>query len=71
MLLTLCFQIALAGRDDDALKIEGRKQLHEGSLKVGDPAPDVGVVEIGGKPTTLFANRQPGRPLVLIFGSFT
>lgn len=45
--------------------------MHLGNLKVGDNAPDVRLVSLDG--TTRFRLRQhlAGRPLVLVFGSFT
>ncbi len=42
----------------------------EGKLKVGDRAPDVEMVALGGERVHLAA-RFGGRPTVLIFGSFT
>jgi peroxiredoxin len=45
--------------------------MHRGNLKVGDNAPDVRLVSLDG--TTRFQLREHmvGRPLVLVFGSFT
>ncbi len=43
----------------------------EGSYRVGDPAPDVPLVEPLGEQTVSLKERHRGRPLVLIFGSFT
>lgn len=45
--------------------------MHRGNLKVGDSAPDVRLVSLDG--TTRFQLRKhlEGRPLVLVFGSFT
>lgn len=45
--------------------------MHRGHLKVGDRVPDVPLVSLDG--TTRFGLRQhlAGRPLVLVFGSFT
>ena len=51
--------------------IENRKLRKEGSLKPGDPAPDSNIVRPDGQPGTLLASKAAGRPLVLIFGSFT
>lgn len=46
-------------------------QRHEGTLAVGDPAPDVSVESIDGTPARTIRSYLSGRPLVLIFGSFT
>ena len=43
----------------------------EGKLKVGDVAPDVALVAIDGGQTASLLAKDPGRPLVLVFGSFT
>ena len=45
-------------------------QRREGDLKVGDAAPDVKLVAIDGAPATL-KESLAGKPLVLVFGSFT
>ena len=46
-------------------------QRQEGSLKVGDAAPNVDLLALDG--TTLVALKDSigGKPLVLVFGSFT
>lgn len=45
----------------------------EGALKVGDAAPDVELLAAtdGGSERVRLRERLKGRPLVLIFGSFT
>lgn len=45
-------------------------QRREGRLKVGDPAPDVLLARLDGTEANL-ADSLGGKPLVLIFGSFT
>ena len=45
-------------------------QRREGHLKVGDPAPDVALVNLDGSPSRL-SEFLGGTPLVLVFGSFT
>lgn len=45
--------------------------MHVGSLKVGDPAPDARLVALDGATRFHLHERSAGRPLVLIFGSFT
>ncbi len=47
-------------------------QREEGTLKVGDKAPDVALLELDGKTPVRLAERLGGaRPTVLVFGSFT
>jgi hypothetical protein len=45
--------------------------MHRGTLKVGDPAPDVRLVALDGSTTFHIREKTAGRPLVLVFGSFT
>lgn len=47
-------------------------QREEGSLKVGDRAPDVTLLELDGKtPVKLSERLGASKPTVLVFGSFT
>lgn len=46
-------------------------QRQEGALKVGDPAPDVELIALEGARPARLSTWFGGRPLVLIFGSFT
>ena len=46
-------------------------QREEGTLKVGDRAPDVRLVSLDGKTPVKLADQLGGKPTVLIFGSFT
>jgi hypothetical protein len=46
-------------------------QREEGTLKVGDQAPDVTLLEIDGKTPVKLSDRLGGKPTVLVFGSFT
>jgi regulator of protease activity HflC (stomatin/prohibitin superfamily) len=46
-------------------------QRREGSLEVGDTAPDVELHAIDGVTKERLHTRIQGRPLVLIFGSYT
>jgi len=46
-------------------------QRQEGTLKVGDRAPDVGLVSLDGKTPVRLAEHFGGKPTVLVFGSFT
>ena len=46
-------------------------QRQEGSLKVGDRAPDVALLALDGKTPVRLSDSFGGQPTVLIFGSFT
>jgi hypothetical protein len=45
--------------------------MHRGNLKVGDEAPDPRLLALDGTQTFHIREHLTGRPLVLIFGSFT
>ena len=45
--------------------------MHRGALKVGDDAPDAILVMLDGANRFHIRQRTAGRPLVLVFGSFT
>jgi hypothetical protein len=45
-------------------------QRHAGRLRVGDRAPDVTLTALDGTPRRLLAG-SAGRPVVLVFGSYT
>jgi hypothetical protein len=46
-------------------------QREEGSLKVGDRAPEVALLALDGKTPVKLSERLGGKPTVLVFGSFT
>jgi hypothetical protein len=46
-------------------------QREEGKLKVGDRAPDVGLIALDGSTPVRLSSELGGKPTVLIFGSFT
>jgi hypothetical protein len=46
-------------------------QRKEGSLRVGDRAPDVALVSLDGRTPVRLSERVGSRPLVLVFGSYT
>ena len=46
-------------------------QRKEGALKPGDAAPDVTLVSLDGKTPVRVAEQIGGKPLVLVFGSYT
>jgi len=45
--------------------------MHRGKLKVGDGAPDARLYALNGTDTFHIRERTGGKPLVLVFGSFT
>jgi len=45
--------------------------MHRGTLKVGSDAPDARIVALDGLSRFHIRERTHGRPLVLVFGSFT
>ncbi len=45
--------------------------MHLGNLHVGDEAPDARLVALDGSTQFHVRERTAGRPLVLVFGSFT
>ena len=46
-------------------------QRQEGKLKPGDAAPDVALVALDGKTPVRVSEQVGGKPLVLVFGSYT
>jgi hypothetical protein len=46
-------------------------QRKEGGLKPGDAAPDVALVSLDGKTPVRVSEKVGGKPLVLVFGSYT
>jgi hypothetical protein len=63
----------MAGGPKDAIEMVrfALPHMHLGTLKAGDTAPDVPLVALDGKTRFHLHERTSGRPLVLIFGSFT
>lgn len=45
--------------------------MHRGNLKVGDQAPDARLVALDGTSRFHIREKTGGRPLVVVFGSFT
>jgi hypothetical protein len=68
--IVLCF---LAGGPKDAIQMVryALPYMHRGNLKVGDNAPDVKLVALDGQSRFQLHEHIAGRPLVLVFGSFT
>lgn len=63
----------MAGGPKDALYMVryALPHMHRGNLKVGDAAPDAKLFALNGTDTFHVRERTVGKPLVLIFGSFT
>jgi len=63
----------LAGGPKDAIEMLrfALPHMHRGKLKVGDSAPDARLVALDGAARFHIRERNQGRPLVLVFGSFT
>ena len=49
----------------------GRRPSREGSLKVGDAAPDFELKRLGGKDKVRLSSFKGKHPVVLVFGSYT
>jgi len=63
----------MAGGPRDALYMVryALPHMHRGNLKVGDSAPDAKLFALNGSETFHVRQRTRGKPLVLVFGSFT
>ncbi|MGA2300514.1 MAG: hypothetical protein ABSG77_07460 [Candidatus Acidiferrum sp.] len=63
----------LAGGPKDAIEMLrfALPYMHRGKLKVGESAPDARLVALDGATRFHIRERNNGRPLVLVFGSFT
>lgn len=63
----------MAGGPKDALYMVryALPHMHRGNLKVGDSAPDARLVALNGTDRFHIRERTAGKPLVLVFGSFT
>ncbi|HXX99452.1 MAG TPA: hypothetical protein VEI54_00935 [Candidatus Limnocylindrales bacterium] len=63
----------LAGGPKDAIQMVrfALPYMHRGMLKVGDSAPDVRLMALDGQSRFQLRERLAGKPLVLVFGSFT
>jgi hypothetical protein len=46
-------------------------QRRDGKLQVGDPAPDVVLAKLDGSGEAHLSEHIGGKPLVIVFGSFT
>lgn len=63
----------MAGGPKDAIEMVrfALPHMHLGTVKVGDSAPDARLVALDGATRFQIRERTKGRPLVLVFGSFT
>jgi cytochrome oxidase Cu insertion factor (SCO1/SenC/PrrC family) len=63
----------MAGSPKDAIQMVryALPYMHRGNLHVGDNAPDVTLVALDGASTFQLRAHLQGKPLVLVFGSFT
>lgn len=63
----------MAGGPKDAIQMLrfALPYMHLGKVRVGDSAPDARLVALDGATRFQIRERTQGRPLVLIFGSFT
>ena len=63
----------MAGGPNDAFYMVryALPHMHRGNLKVGDQAPDARLVALDGSSSFHIREKTAGRPLVLVFGSFT
>ncbi len=73
LLVALGVLSKLAGSPKDALYMVryALPHMHRGNLKPGDAAPDARLFAVNGTETFRIRERAAGKPLVLVFGSFT
>jgi len=70
-LLALCGFTYMIGGPRNLIGMLRYDQRQEGTLRVGDRAPDVGLLALDGATPVHLSERLGGKPTVLIFGSFT
>lgn len=68
--LFLC-KMAGSPRDVYGMVRYALPHMHRGTLKVGDDAPDARLVALDGSNHFHIREKTGGRPLVVIFGSYT
>jgi hypothetical protein len=63
----------MAGSPKDAIGMirYALPHMHRGNLQVGSDAPDATLVSLDGSTRFHIRERTNGKPLVLVFGSFT
>jgi hypothetical protein len=74
LLLAACVGLSImAGSPKDAIGMVryALPHMHRGNLQVGSDAPDATLVSLDGSTRFHIRERSKGKPLVLVFGSFT
>ena len=74
LLLAICVGLSImAGSPKDAIGMVryALPHMHRGNLQVGSDAPDATLVSLDGATRFHLRERTKGKPLVLVFGSFT
>lgn len=73
LLVAFALLSKMAGGPKDALYMVryALPYMRSGNLKVGDVAPDAKLFALNGTDTFHVRERTAGKPLVLVFGSFT
>jgi hypothetical protein len=63
----------MAGSPKDAVGMVryALPHMHRGNLRIGDDAPDARLLALDGSTSFHIREKTAGRPLVLVFGSFT
>jgi hypothetical protein len=74
LFLAVCVGLSfMAGSPKDAIGMVryALPHMHRGNLQVGSDAPDATLVSLDGATRFHIRERTNGKPLVLVFGSFT
>jgi hypothetical protein len=74
LILAVCIGLSImAGSPKDAIGMVryALPHMHRGYLQVGSDAPDAILVALDGSTRFHIRERTNGKPLVLVFGSFT
>jgi hypothetical protein len=74
LLFAACIGLSImAGSPKDAIGMVryALPHMHRGNLQVGSDAPDATLVSLDGSTRFHIRERTKGKPLVLVFGSFT
>jgi len=74
LLVAVCVGLSvMAGSPKDAIGMVryALPHMHRGTLQVGSDAPDATLVSLDGTSRFHIRERTNGKPLVLVFGSFT
>jgi hypothetical protein len=68
--LVLC-KMAGSAKDAYGMVRYALPHMHRGNLKIGDDAPDARLLALDGSDHFHIRERTGGRPLIVIFGSYT